>query len=155
MQNTNIKRKAYFLDTYCGFHYEEANNSCDVHWDKTHKIDEPHIVINKIKNNLSHIKNIDFKLIKNNIISDELPSEIKKIAVANIDVDIYEGVYAAIIKVAPLISKNGIIICEDATSTPGLIGAYFAMEKFLKSDMGKNFIKIFMRSQYFLIRVNN
>ena len=155
MQNANINRNSYFLDTYEGFNYNEASESADIHWNNTHKYGEANDIIKQITNNLSHIKNNNFKLIKNNICNDDLPKDIKKIALANIDVDMLEAVEAALQKVAPLITRKGIIICEDATSVPGLIGAYYAMEKFLKTELGKKFIKLYLKSQYVLIKVDD
>ena len=155
MQNANINRKSYFLDTYEGFNYNESEKSLDLHWNKTHKNGEAEDIIKQISNNLSHIKNKNFQLIKNNICNDNLPKDIKKIALANIDVDMLEAVESALEKVAPLIVRKGIIICEDATSIPGLIGAYYAMEKFLKTELGKKFIKLYLKSQYVLIKVDD
>ena len=89
--------------------------------------------------------------------SDELfslPSILNKIAVANIDVDLYEATAAALIKVAPLVVKGGIIICEDPTSTPGLYGACVAMHNFLQSNAeGRKFLPVFKGGQYFLIKM--
>lgn len=155
MQNADINRKSYFLDTYEGFNYNESQKSLDLHWNKTHKNGEAEDIIKQITNNLSHIKNKNFQLIKNNICNDDLPKDIKKIAIANIDVDMLEAVEFALEKVAPLIVRKGIIICEDATSIPGLIGAYYAMEKFLKTELGKKFIKLYLKSQYVLIKVDD
>ena len=155
MQNADINRKSYFLDTYEGFNYNESEKSLDLHWNKTHKNGEAEDIIKQISNNLSHIKNKNFQLIKNNICNDNLPKNIKKIALANIDVDMLEAVESALEKVAPLIVRKGIIICEDATSIPGLIGAYYAMEKFLKTELGKKFIKLYLKSQYVLIKVDD
>ncbi len=45
-------------------------------------------------------------------------------------------------------------MCEDPVNTPFLYGAYYAMDEFLKSSEGKNFIKIFKRNHYFLIKQN-
>ena len=50
------------------------------------------------------------------------------------------------------IVSGGIIICEDPPSTPALYGALLAMEKFLNTEEGKNYVKIFKGSQYFLLR---
>lgn len=155
MQNSGIEKKSYFLDTYEGFHYDEASESADIHWNKTHKFGEPSDIMKEITDNLSHIKHNNYKLIKNNICNDDLPKDIKKIALANIDVDMLEAVDAAIQKVAPLISKKGIIICEDATGVPGLLGSYYAMEKFLRTELGKKFIKVFVKSQFVLIKVDD
>jgi len=71
-------------------------------------------------------------LIQNNICKDDLPKEIEKIAVANIDVDMYEPTLVALNKVSDLVVKGGVVIVEDATSTPCLYGAYLAMEEFLE-----------------------
>ena len=47
--------------------------------------------------------------------------------------------------------KGGIIISEDP---PGLIGAFYAMEKFLETSEGKNYMKLHLLGQYFLIKLN-
>ena len=44
-------------------------------------------------------------------------------------------------------------MCEDPVRTPGLYGAYYAMEKFLKSTEGKDFVKIFKKNHYFLMKL--
>jgi hypothetical protein len=154
MNNSNIFRKSYFLDTYDGFNYAEADTSCDFFWNKSHKLWGPDETIDKISNMLKdECPNSDFKLIKSNICSDNLPSEIDKIVVANIDVDMLEATVAAFEKVADKIVDGGIIIAEDPTSTPGLIGAFYAMEKFLLTDVGKKFMKLHLIGQYFLIKI--
>jgi len=153
MHHRGIDRKCWFLDTYEGFAYDSAGSSADIMWHGTHLTSIPVA---------EHMQNLDIKLsmagsnyrmVKNNIHDDPFPEEIKKIAVANLDVDMYEAILVGLHKIAPLIVLHGIIICEDATSTPALYGAYVAMEDFLLSDMGKKFIKIFVHGQYFLIKV--
>ena len=92
---------------------------------------------------------------KNNIISDPLPARAVKlgIAVANLDVDLYEAVYAGLHKLAPHMVQHGILVVEDPGHTPLLIGAKLALEKFLDEDVGKQFIPLVMDSgQSFLIR---
>ena len=96
----------------------------------------------------------NYKLITNNICRDNLPEEINAISVANIDVDLYEATFEAIKKVSKKLSNRGIIMCEDPVRTPGLYGAYYAMEKFLKSTEGKDFVKIFKKGHYFLMKLN-
>ena len=44
-------------------------------------------------------------------------------------------------------------MCEDAVYTPWLLGAKYAMEEFLNSEDGKNFIKIFKKNHYFLLKL--
>ena len=78
---------------------------------------------------------------------------VANIVVANIDVDLYDATRDAFSKVAEKMVKGGIIIAEDPTSTPALIGAFFAMEHFLKTDIGKKFMKLHLIGQYFLIKM--
>jgi hypothetical protein len=92
---------------------------------------------------------------KNNIISDALPARAVElgIAVANLDVDLHEAVYAGLHKLAPHMVQHGILVVEDPGHTPLLIGAKLVLEKFLAEDAGKQFIPIVMDSgQSFLIR---
>ena len=146
MKYSKINRKSYFLDTFDGFNYDEATNSCETNWKKDNN---SHMLFGA-KNTMNYIQTIlscecpdqDFKLVQSNICVDELPSDIKKIVVCNIDVDIYDASRDAFSKVSEKIVKGGIIIAEDPASTPGLIGAYYAMEKFLQTPIGKKFIKI-------------
>ena len=77
--------------------------------------------------------------------------ELEKID-TELDVDIYEATFEAIRKVSKRLSVNGIIMCEDPVNTPICYGALYAMEKFLNTEEGKNYVKIFKGSQYFLLR---
>ena len=157
MKYSNIIRESYFLDTYEGFDYTEAVNSSETHWkpnNNSHKIMPVDEHIKYVKDLLgSHSHNNNFNIVKSNICKDKLPDNIKNIAVANIDVDLYDATRDALEKVAPKIVKGGIIIAEDPTSTPYLIGAFYAMEKFLKTEEGKKFMKLHLLGQYFLIKM--
>jgi hypothetical protein len=144
-------KKAWLLDTFDGFNYKEAKESADIIWAGTHQLYGVEATKNYISDTLKDT-GILFELIAGNICSDDLPSSINKIAVANIDVDLYEPTLAALNKVAPNISKGGIIISEDATATPGTYGAYLALTEFLETQIGKEFIPLFKKGQYFLIR---
>lgn len=149
MKEMNIKRESYFLDTYEGFKYDVANLSSDALWGNTHFIADSKDHMKMIQDLLGK----DANVIKNNIITEELPDQIVDVVVCNLDVDMYEAVRYGLFKVAPLIVKSGIIICEDAGHTPALIGAYCALKEFLESDLGKGFIPIQMESgQTFLIK---
>jgi len=145
------KKKVWGLDTFHGFDYDESKTTSDVIWQGTHIVNEPEVQLNVIKRKLRDV-DVDVRLSINNILADELPAEIKKISVAVIDVDLYEATVAAIEKVAPLIAIGGIIICEDAASTPQLYGSYVAMMEFLETETGKKFTKIFKKGSYFLLR---
>ena len=82
----SAKRQAYFLDTFTGFNYPEAKNSIDTYWQNTHT----ETSYEEVKKRLSKYENAE--VIQCNIISEELPLKINNIAVANIDVDMYEAV---------------------------------------------------------------
>jgi hypothetical protein len=157
MKYSNINRKSYFLDTFDGFDYEEATQSSETHWEngnEHHKLWGAQKTLEIVDNLLrSQCPNQQFELVKNNICNEPLPSSIKNIVVANVDVDIYDATRDAFNKVAEKMVKGGIIIAEDPTATPALIGAYYAMEKFLKTDVGKKFMKLHLIGQYFLIKM--
>ncbi len=146
----NSKKKVFLLDTFEGFNYEESKYSSDVIWHESHFLDEEKKTKELLNTMFNEFDN--YKLVTNNICKDDLPSEINKISLANIDVDLYEATLHSLKKVSKKISKNGIIMCEDPVNTPFLYGAYYAMDEFLKSSEGKNFIKIFKRNHYFLIK---
>lgn len=157
MKHANIKRKSYFLDTYDGFNYTEADASSETHWNNQnnhHRLYGTDKTMEYIQKILSEeCPEQEFSLIKSNICSQELPSSIQHIAVANLDVDLYDATRDGLNKLAPKIVKGGIIIAEDPTSTPGLIGAFYAMETFLETTLGKQFMKLHLSGQYFLIRM--
>lgn len=145
----NSKKKIFLLDTFEGFNYQESKYSSDIIWHESHFLDEEKKTKELLNMMFSEFDN--YKLVTNNICKDDLPSEINKISLANIDVDLYEATLHSLKKISKKISKNGIIMCEDPVNTPFLYGAYYAMDEFLKSSEGKNFIKIFKRNHYFLI----
>ena len=151
MNFSTINRKCYFLDTFHGMTYHEAHESADVIWYNTHTLFGPKKTMEYVHGLLSTTGQ-SFELVENNVCTDLFPNSIKQIAVCNIDVDLYEATLAALIKVGPLMVKGGMIICEDPTSTPGLGGALLAMEEFLETSNGKEFIKILNSAQYLLIK---
>ena len=81
---------------------------------------------------------------KSNIVADDLPQEVDRIAVANIDVDIYEAVAAALLKVSPLMSVGGIMVVEDPGHTPLLIGARVALQEFLETEAASRFLPLYV-----------
>jgi hypothetical protein len=152
MRNLGTHRRCWLLDTYEGFNYKTALESSDVIWAHTHLANKEHS-INRITNLMSDTKQ-DVRVVSCEIVADPLPKEIQSIALANVDVDLYEAVLASLNKLAPLMVKRGIMVVEDPTSLPGLYGAYLAMNEFLDSDLGKAFIGVRATTQYFLIRVD-
>ncbi|MEJ7645112.1 MAG: TylF/MycF/NovP-related O-methyltransferase [Chryseolinea sp.] len=143
MKEAGITRKSYFFDLFEGFTNPSSALSTDAAWLESHQetslnlvqellADFPHATVTKL-----------------DIIAEELPDEIIKIALCNIDVDIYEAVKAALEKVAPLMTTGGIIILEDQGHTPYLAGAYLATVEFTSTTSG--FVPIHMTSGQMLL----
>jgi hypothetical protein len=153
MRNLNISRRCWLLDTYSGFTYPTAKESADLMWSGTHLMD-PSKTIERIET-LMEPTGQEVHAVKAEICTDVLPTAIKQIALANIDVDLYEAVLAALSKLAPLMAHRSIMIVEDPTSLPGLYGAYLAMNEFLETKIGHDFIGVRTTTQYFLIRVQS
>lgn len=146
INRANIDIKCYFVDTYEGFTYKETQSTEDLLWTNTHTDTS----VQRVQEYLSGYNN--FELIKSNIIQNELPNNIQNIRVANIDVDMYEAVKAALYKVKDRMLRNGIVIAEDYGHTPALIGAQKAVDEFLQENPN-DFIPIYLRSgQMFLIK---
>lgn len=161
MKHFNLQRKCYFMDNFIGFSYDVARKSSDFIWQDTHlEMGENHYEFltdkfNKIVDNRTNDK---YEIIKSDIITDNLPDFLNKapiIATLNIDVDMYEAIICALVRLSPFVMVEGVILIEDATSTPGLYGAYIAMHDFLESTEGKKYIKVHQRAQYMLIKVRN
>ena len=89
LHQINSKKKAYLLDTYEGFNYDESEKSPDVQWYKGHFIYKEEKIKSYIKETFKDFNN--YKLITSNICKDNLPEEINAISAANIDVDMYEA----------------------------------------------------------------
>jgi hypothetical protein len=149
--NKNLPpRHFWFFDVFQGFDYEEALASSDATWANSHATEGDAIVRQRLERKAGANQVTVKKL---NIITDELPEDLGPIAVANIDVDLYEAVLAGLTRIAPLMQTGGIMICEDAGHTPALVGASLALEQFLDSDLGAGFTPVHMTSgQTFLIK---
>jgi Macrocin-O-methyltransferase (TylF) len=149
--NKNLPpRHFWFFDVFQGFDYEEALVSSDVIWANSHATEGDAIVRQRLEQKAGANQVTVKKL---NIITDELPDALGPIAVANIDVDLYEAVLAGLTRIAPLMQIGGIMICEDAGHTPALVGAALALEQFLDSELGAGFTPVHMTSgQTFLVR---
>jgi len=149
--NKNLPpRHFWFFDVFQGFDYDEALASSDATWANTHATEGEAVVRQRLEGKAGANQVTVEKL---NIITDELPDELGPLAVANIDVDLYEAVLAGLTRIAPLIQIGGIMICEDAGHTPALVGAALALEQFLDSDLGAGFTPVHMTSgQTFLVR---
>jgi hypothetical protein len=147
MDRAKISKPAWFLDIFEGFTYKEAFTSQDTVWRGSHQ-DTSFDAVNSL---LGPYRNAT--VLKTNIITDELPDAVREISTCNIDVDMYEAVKAGADKLAPRVVAGGIMIFEDAGHTPPLGGARLAVDDFLKTPAGRDFVPIYMQSgQMFLIR---
>lgn len=152
MALNGIQRKCYFLDVFDGFNYESAKKSADSVWAGTHETEGEDIVRNRIVDAAKGSPGLKVQVIRNNIIEDEFPEPIGDLCLASIDVDMYEAVYEALLKVYKRIVKNGIIVVEDPGHSPALIGARLALESFL-DEHGESFTPVYLESgQTFLIK---
>jgi hypothetical protein len=146
-----LRPKAFhFFDVFDGFNYKEALESSDAVWAKTHRTEGEAAVRERLTAKAG-IHQVTVR--KMNVISDVLPADVGPVALLNLDVDLYEAVAAGLKRFAPLIVRGGILICEDAGHTPGLIGARLALQEFLESKRGAAFTPVHMPSgQAFLIK---
>ena len=68
------------------------------------------------------------------------PAGIDRIAVCDIDVDMYEAVTAALEKTADRIPPGGVILIEDQGHTPNIAGGFLAVRDFLATEQGRRFM---------------
>jgi hypothetical protein len=153
MSEKGVNRPCYFFDVFDGFVYDAAKASTDTVWVNSHETDGIDAVAARLKRFEQPLLGRVVKVQKNNIVTDELPSEIDKIVVANLDVDQLEAIYGGLSKLAVRMVVGGILIVEDPGHTPLLIGSCAALDLFLQTEIGSKFTPIYMRSgQYFLVR---
>lgn len=153
MKAAKIRRRCYFFDVFEGFNYDEAKSSADTYWNGSHKTEGRAVVEERLRRHEAPANGPSVTVVQSNIIQDPLPPEIQRIAVANVDVDMYEAVLASLHRVAPLMVPGGILIVEDPGHTPLLIGARVALNQFLRTPASDGFLPIYMQSgQTFLIK---
>lgn len=92
LRSIGLKRNIYILDVFDGFNYPEARHSADQFWLGSHATDGRQVVEARLLPRCADPKLLH--VVKSNIISDNLPAGIERIAVANLDVDMYEAVIA-------------------------------------------------------------
>lgn len=150
MQRAGLKRRAYLLDTFEGFNYEEAKTSKDAYWLDTHGDTS----IERVRQFVSGFSDVVVE--RSNIITDSLPDGSGPFAVANIDVDMYEAVLVALQKIVPRLSPGGIAIVEDQGHTPFLGGAYLAVHEFLATPAARGLTPVHLPSgQMFLVKAGS
>ena len=156
MREIRLRRNCYFLDVFDGFTYEAAQSSSDVMWAGTHGTEGISQVEARISARSDPAAGLHAKVLKTNIVEDRLPEAIESLAVANIDVDLYEAVLASLVQVAPKMVASGIIVVEDPGHTPALIGSRLALQQFLETPMGRLFIPFYLESgQTFLVKTGS
>lgn len=147
LRRAGLRRRAWLLDIYEGFTYEAAGKSSDAFWAGTHTETSEA----GVREWMAEFP--DAHVVKANVITDPLPAGIARVAVANIDVDLYEAVVAAIERLVPRMVPGGILILEDQGHTPPLAGAWLAVKEFLDSPAARDFTPVHLASgQLFLIR---
>lgn len=153
MRARGMSRQCYFFDTFDGFSYDAARTSSDATWSGTHATEGQQTVRRRIERHADPESGLRVAVERLNIVEQDLPVSIQNVAVANVDVDLYEAVRDGIAKIAPRIAPGGILIVEDAGHTPALIGSRVALSDFMETSMGAAFTPVYLESgQTFLIR---
>jgi hypothetical protein len=153
MNARHIARDCYFFDTFDGFSYDAARTSSDAIWSGTHGTEGEQTVRDRIEKHADPARGLRVTVERLNIVEQELPQSIRNVAVANVDVDLYEAVRDGIAKIAPRIVSGGILIVEDPGHTPALIGSRVALSDFMETSLAQAFTPVYVESgQTLLIR---
>lgn len=153
LQYAGIRRDCWFLDVFEGFTYDAARASADAFWVDSHQTEGRDVIAERLATYQDRAAGVTVEVVKNNIVTDELPDAIGDICCANLDVDMYEAVAAGLMKLHARLVPGGIIVVEDAGHTPWLIGARLALDEFLATDAGREYTPVYMQSgQTYLIR---
>lgn len=145
MKQAALERECWFLDTFEGFAYDEAARSADALYYGTHT----ETSLEQIRKRLSGYERVHVE--KCDVISEPLPASIKRCALVNIDVDMYEATAAALRRAHPLMVPGGIMMVEDYGHTPLILGAQLAVHQFLDSEAGRSYTPIYLRSGYLFL----
>ncbi|CAE8722248.1 unnamed protein product [Polarella glacialis] len=163
--NTNINnnsnnnkswRHSHFIDTWDGFSHE-ANSSWYFFIDGKRVMtfaETAAASVRQVRKVLWPLRG-RYTIHIHDVLSGVLPPQIRQISAANIDVDSYEAVLAALRAVAPLLALGGIMRVDDAVISPSLAGATLAIDHFLiaaKRD-GLRFTRLMSPTEYYLIRL--
>jgi hypothetical protein len=153
MHARRMARHCYFFDTFDGFSYDAARTSSDAVWSGTHATEGEQSVRHRIERHADAAQGLRVTVERLNIVEQELPQSIRNVAMANVDVDLYEAVRDGIAKIAPRIVPGGILIVEDPGHTPALIGSRVALSDFMETSLAQAFTPVYVESgQTLLIR---
>lgn len=155
MRECAVVRNCFFLDVFDGFVYDAARVSADAIWLGSHATEGIDVVRQRVIESSAPDSGLKAHVLKCNIIEEPLSADIGDIVVANIDVDLYEAVLAALAKVASRMVVGGIIVVEDPGHTPALIGSRLALQEFLSLPAARTFLPLYLESgQTFLIKTS-
>eukprot|EP00927_Polykrikos_kofoidii_P073518 TRINITY_DN69543_c0_g1_i1.p1 TRINITY_DN69543_c0_g1~~TRINITY_DN69543_c0_g1_i1.p1 ORF type:complete len:534 (-),score=69.71 TRINITY_DN69543_c0_g1_i1:64-1473(-) len=159
LAETGISRPMTLFDTFSGFDYEEAADSFEVGWFGRDRL---------FATSADHISFVDrllapwvnggrllggVHLHQRNVVRSGLGNAgIAKIAVAFVDVDLYEATAAALHHLAPLVAPGGLVLCEDAATAPYTGGALLAFQEFVASELGAAFVSVHLGQAYALVK---
>lgn len=150
LRAAKIRRQVLLLDTFHGFAYDSAHRSGELGWAGTHVLfKSPGEWIAYLRDKLGQLA-MPFEIRQLEIVNEELPEYLQQIAVAHIDVDMFEPTLAALQKVAPRMQPGGVIVLDDVDH---LYGAYAALQEFLGLPAGKRFVRVASRAQILLVCV--
>jgi predicted O-methyltransferase YrrM len=150
LKKSGIDKECYFLDTFAGISFEAAATSADAQWYGSHT-ESSRNSIQSVGEFLSEFTS--FRLVACDIIKNELPAEIDRIAFCNIDVDIYEAYIHALNKVDQRLVPGGVIICEDFGHAPYVLGAKLAFDDFMTTGARDRYNYFYVNSgQMILIK---
>lgn len=145
------RNRLFVYDTFEGFNYDVALSSPDAGWFGTHKS----IGIGRIQRllNLRASSGNAPVVIQRNVLNSQGIDECGPIALASIDVDMYEAVLRSLRLVDEKLIKGGLVLVEDAGHTPWLLGAKIALDVFLEECPPLRYFSIPLDSgQYLLVR---
>ncbi len=155
MKEAGIYRDAYFFDVFDGFKYDAALSSADAVWKGSHGTEGLAVISERLKRHEQVELGLTVSVRRHTIIEEEIPDGLAPIAVAAIDVDMYEAVLAALTKAAPRMASGGIIIVEDPGHIPQLVGARVALDELMAGQSARSFMPIYMESGHTLLIRNN
>jgi len=153
MKEAGIYREAYFFDVFDGFKYDAALSSADAVWKGSHATEGLPAIAERLKRHEQAELGLKVIVRRHNIVEEDLPDDLPPLAVACVDVDMYEAVLAALTKVAPRMAPGGILVVEDPGHTPQLVGARVALDQFMATKAASYFSPLYMESGHtFLLR---
>ncbi len=151
MNQKKIFRRAIFIDVFDGFNYDDARSSADAMWVGTHQTEGLEVVSSRLKRYSLPDAGLTVEVRKANIIIDNCLDDVPEIALANVDVDIYDAVKVSLYKIYPKLMKGGAIIVEDPGHQPALIGARVALDEFMGTLRPDEFTILQMESGQFIL----